>query len=163
MKIAFTADDANDLESVVSYHFGHCSYFVIVDITDGNVIKKVQSIENPYKEAHNPGELPQFIHTLGADVIVTGGMGPRAQEFFKQYGIKPLVGAYGKVKDVLKEILEGEYHYEEAKSSSHEHHGPHHEGENEDIRRLKLGVQDLRKQVAELKSLIMELKEKMEQ
>ncbi len=163
MKIAFTADDPKDLESVISYHFGHCPYFVIVEVVDGNVIKKVESIENPYAEAHNPGELPEFIHTLGAEMIVTGGMGPRAQEFFMQYGIKPVIGAYGKVKDVLKEILKGDYHYENTNPVPHEEHGSHNEGENEEIRRLKLEVQDLRKQVAELKSLILELRDKMEQ
>ena len=162
-KIAFTADEPKDLESVISYHFGHCPFFVIVEVNDGNVIKKVESIENPYAQSHDPGELPAFIHTLGADIIVTGGMGPRAQEFFMQYGIKPIVGAYGKVKDVLKELLKGEFHYDSAHTSEHGHHGPHKEGENEEIRRLKLEVQDLRKQIAELKSIIMEIKEKMEQ
>ena len=162
MKIAFTADEPKDLESVISYHFGHCPYFVVVEVADGNVIKKVESIENPYAEAHDPGELPTFIHTIGADYIVTGGMGPRAQEFFMQYGIKPVVGAYGKVKDVLKEILRGEYHYEEVPHEHHHEHGPHPQEENEELRRLKLEVQDLRKQVAELKSLILEIKEKME-
>lgn len=162
MKIAFTADEPRDLDSVISYHFGHAPYFVLVEIVDGNVIKKVESIENPYAGEHNPGELPAFIHTIGADIIVTGGMGPRAQEFFMQYGIKPIVGAYGKVKDVLKEILKGDYHYHEV---SHEHHheghGPHPEGDNEEVRRLKLEVQDLRKQIAELKSMILEIKERL--
>lgn len=161
MKIAFTADEPNGLESVLSYHFGHCPYFVVVEVGEGNIIKKVDSIENPYAGEHSPGELPAFMHTIGADVIVTGGMGPRAQEFFMQYGIKPIVGAYGKVKDVLKEVLKGDYKFETQPAPHHEH-GPHEEGENEDVKRLKLEVQDLRKQVAELKSLILEIKEKVE-
>lgn len=163
MKIVFTADDAKGIESVVSYHFGHCPYFIIVNLDDNNVIKKVESIENPYSEEHNPGELPEFINTIGADMIVTGGMGPKAQEFFKQYGIKPIVGAYGKVKDVLKEILGGNLHYDTQNPPPHEHGEHHREGEDEEIRRLKIEIQDLRKQIALLKSVVLELKEKMEQ
>lgn len=32
MKICFTADEPRGLESVLSYHFGHCPYYVIVDL-----------------------------------------------------------------------------------------------------------------------------------
>ena len=161
MKIVFTSDEAKGMDSVMSYHFGHSPYFVIVEVGEGNIIKKVESIENPYEGEHNPGELPAFMHTIGADTIVTGGMGPKAQEFFMQYGIKPIVGAYGKVKDVLKEVLKGEYKFQGEVSLDNEHKG-HEEGEDEEVRRLKMEVQDLRKQIADLKSLLLDIKEKLE-
>lgn len=154
MRICFTADEANGLESVVSYHFGHCPYYVIVDI-DGNVVKNVESIPNPMAEEHNAGDLPSYMKEQGIDVIVTGGMGPKAQEFFKNYGIEVFTGAYGKVKDVLEEYLHSKVKYEEMEKEYGEHH--HEEGENNDLRMLKEEVADLRRQIADLKSMIKEI------
>ena len=106
MRIAFTADEPKGLDSVISYHFGRCPYFVIVEL-DGRDVKKVENVDNPSAESHAAGELPQLMNQLGVNAIVTGGMGPKAQEYFAQYGIQPITGAYGKVRDVLEEIIEG--------------------------------------------------------
>lgn len=156
MKICFTADEANGIESTISYHFGHCPYYVIVDV-DGNVVKSVESIPNPMAEGHSPGDLPSYMKEKGIDTIVTGGMGERAQEFFKSYNIEAITGTYGKVKDVLEEYLHGEVKYTE-KAEHHEHQ--YEEEENKDLRMLKEEVADLRRQIADLKNLIKEIKEK---
>jgi predicted Fe-Mo cluster-binding NifX family protein len=42
MRIYFTSDENRGLESTMSYHFGHCPYFVIVDV-EGNVVKNVEN------------------------------------------------------------------------------------------------------------------------
>ena len=157
MKIAFTSDEKRGLDSTMSYHFGHCPYFVIVDLEENKVLK-VESIENPLAESHNPGELPGFMKDLGVEVIATGGMGPRAQEFFKQFGIKPIIGAYGKVKYVLEELIGEEIYFdnpekEAAMEETHHEHLPIDNVEDE-IRRLKMEVAELRKEIAELKSLL---------
>jgi predicted Fe-Mo cluster-binding NifX family protein len=39
--------------------------------------------------------LPQWLHEQGADVIIAGGMGQRAQGLFAQNGIEVVVGAPG--------------------------------------------------------------------
>jgi predicted Fe-Mo cluster-binding NifX family protein len=72
-------------------HFGHCEKFVIV-----NVDKKTKTIldkEEAVPPAHEPGVLPKWLHEKGANVIIAGGMGMRAQQFFEQYGIQVVVGA----------------------------------------------------------------------
>jgi predicted Fe-Mo cluster-binding NifX family protein len=156
MRICFTADEANGLESVISYHFGHCPFYVIVDV-EGKVVKNVESIPNPMAEEHSAGDLPSYMKEQGIDVIVTGGMGPKAQEFLQSYSIKAVTGAYGKVKDVLESYLQGEVKYEEMEKECGEHH--HEEGENNDLRMLKEEVADLRRQIANLKSMIKEIEE----
>jgi len=155
MKIAFTSDEKNGLESTMSYHFGHCPYFVLVELDDNKLIK-VESIDNPFAQEHNPGELPGFMKELGVDIIATGGMGPRAQEFFKGYGIKPIIGVYGKVKDVLEEIIGGEIQYLEEKQNIQPLNHEHEEITNveDEIRRLKLDVKELRREIAEIKSIL---------
>jgi predicted Fe-Mo cluster-binding NifX family protein len=87
----------------VSAHFGRCPSFTLVDINNGQMVKK-EVIENP---GHHPGYLPQFLHELGAEYIVAGGMGQRAQILFQQNNIKTIMGISGKIDDVLNQICNG--------------------------------------------------------
>lgn len=98
MKIAISTDGDS-----VSPHFGRCSLFTIVDIENGEVIKK-ESIENP---GHHPGYIPEFLRRSGVDCIVTGGMGMRATELFNEFGIQTIVGISGKIEEVIDKLLEG--------------------------------------------------------
>ncbi len=47
------------------------------------------------------------MHEQGAIIMITGGMGPRAVQFFNQYGIEVILGITGKIKNVVKKILDG--------------------------------------------------------
>ena len=42
---------------------------------------------------HEPGVLPRWLHKLGANVIIAGGMGAKALDLFAQDGIDVLTGA----------------------------------------------------------------------
>ena len=95
-RIAISANDNRGLDSAVSDHFGRCPYFVIAEIEE-NAIKSVEAIENPFFHSHRPGQVPGFIHSHNVDVMLTGGMGHRAVDFFQQYGIQPVTGAAGTV------------------------------------------------------------------
>jgi predicted Fe-Mo cluster-binding NifX family protein len=106
MKIAVTAENNNGLESMVAQHFGHAPYFVLVDVENGEVTT-VESAANPYAEAHQPGQIPAFIKQLNANVILSGGMGGRAIEFFEQANIKAATGASGTVRQSLENYLGG--------------------------------------------------------
>jgi predicted Fe-Mo cluster-binding NifX family protein len=109
MRVAVSADDGNGLDGVVSPHFGRCPYFVLVDLEERQVTA-VESISNPFYTQHQPGQVPGFIHSHGADVMLTGGMGGRAIAFFQQYGIQPVTGAYGTVRNALEQYLGGNLH-----------------------------------------------------
>ena len=106
MRVAISADNGNGLDSVVSPHFGRCPYFVLVDL-DGQEVKAVQAISNPYYGNHQPGQVPGFIHSQGASVMLTGGMGRRAIMFFEEYGIEAATGASGTVRHTLEQYLGG--------------------------------------------------------
>jgi predicted Fe-Mo cluster-binding NifX family protein len=54
--------------------------------------------------------------------MLTGGMGHRAVSFFEQYGIQPVTGASGTVRQALGSYLGGELYGVEPCSESHEHH-----------------------------------------
>ncbi|MFZ5809824.1 MAG: NifB/NifX family molybdenum-iron cluster-binding protein [Chloroflexota bacterium] len=106
MKIAVTAENNKGLDSLVAQHFGHAPYFILVDVENGEVTA-AQGIANPFAEAHQPGQIPQFIHAQKANVILSGGMGGRAIEFFEQYGIKAATGAAGTVRQALENYFGG--------------------------------------------------------
>lgn len=106
MRVAISADNSDGLDSVVSPHFGRCPYFVLVDL-ERQEVKAVQSIANPYYGNHQPGQVPGFIHSQGANVMLTGGMGRRAIAFFQQYGIEAATGASGTVRHTLEQYLGG--------------------------------------------------------
>ena len=107
MRIAVSTETNNELESVVAHHFGRCPFFALVDV-EGRDVECVDVIQNPYYGAHQPGQVPGFIKEQNADVMLSGGMGGRAIEFFRQFGIDTATGATGTVRQALEQYLGGE-------------------------------------------------------
>ena len=127
MRIAFSAETNNGLESTTSQHFGRCPYFIFVDL-DGNKVKDVSSVANPFCKQRGPGQIPAFIWEHGVDVMLTRGMGYRAMDFFQQMGIQSVTGAKGTVRQSLDSYLNGQLSGAEPclKSTEHHEHGHHH-------------------------------------
>lgn len=123
IRIAVSATDEKGLDSVVSAHFGRCPYFTLVDV-EADEIKAAQAVSNPYYGKHQPGQVPDFVHSQQADVMLTGGMGGRAVAFFEQCGIQAATGASGTVRHAVEQYLEGQLQGVEPCSVSTEHtHG----------------------------------------
>jgi len=126
MRIAISAETNNGLDSIIGQHFGRCPYFALVDM-EGNEVKEIKVIENPYFAGHEVGQVPGFIHEQGANVMLSGGMGGRAIQFFTQFGIDTATGARGTVKETLAEYLAGNLSGAAPCSESIEHgHGHDH-------------------------------------
>ena len=106
MKIAISTEEKNGLDSSISHHFGRCPYYVLIDL-EGVSIAEVTSVENPYFQQHKPGMVPEYIRDLGVDVMISGGMGRRAIDFFDQFGIQVATGAVGNVRMTLELYLDG--------------------------------------------------------
>lgn len=113
----------------VSQHFGRCQSYTIVDIKDGKIIKK-ELIDNPGLEGHEPGVIPRFLHQMGVSFIIAGGMGPRAIDFFNEFGIQTVVGVSGDIKHTIEKFIAGELqggrNLHELFEQEHEH-GHNHE------------------------------------
>jgi len=123
MRIAVSVDDQRGLDSTVNPHFGRCPYFALVEV-DEKAVGKVEVIANPYYGNHQPGQVPRFIHSLGAHVMITGGMGERAVAFFTQYGIEAVTGASGTAGEAVAQYLGGALHGWAPCSQSQDHqHG----------------------------------------
>ncbi|OQX24359.1 MAG: ATPase [Desulfobacteraceae bacterium IS3] len=70
-------------------HFGHCQEFALVDVEADQIKKKEVVVPPP----HEPGVLPKWLHDLGINVVIAGGMGQRAIGLFEEKGIKVVTGA----------------------------------------------------------------------
>jgi predicted Fe-Mo cluster-binding NifX family protein len=105
--IAVAADDAQGLDGEVSQHFGRCPAYVLVD-TEGGRIVGARVERNPHLGNHQPGQMPVFIRGLGPNVIIAGGMGPRAVDMFSEFGIEVATGAVGNVRRVVEAYLRRE-------------------------------------------------------
>jgi len=79
------------VEGRLSPHFGHCQSFELVDVDmeAGSIVAQT-TVAAP---DHQPGLLPPWLAEQGAEMIIAGGMGSRAQSLFAQQGIRVVVGA----------------------------------------------------------------------
>ncbi len=127
MRIAITSESTAGLESPVSYHFGRCPYYTIVEVEGGKVTKAV-AVPNAGAAGHSPGELPALIKQYGVNVLLTGGMGRRAVDFFTQYGIEVVTGAQGTVRNTLEMYFSGQLRGYSPCQKSKEHSGEGCEG-----------------------------------
>jgi len=76
-------------EGKLCSHFGHCEQFALVETDRGKIKGKIMHAPPP----HEPGVLPKWLNDLGAQIIIAGGMGSRAQELFAENGIRVITGA----------------------------------------------------------------------
>lgn len=77
---------------------------MVAELTDG-VVTAQETVGNP---GHEPGRLPRMLRELGVDAIVAGGMGPRAQLLFDEFGIEVITGISGPVADALAQLATGD-------------------------------------------------------
>jgi predicted Fe-Mo cluster-binding NifX family protein len=153
MRIAVSADDKNGLDSVVSPHFGRCPHYIMVDVKDREV-KDILAVDNPYYGQHAPGQVPGFINSHSANVMLTGGMGGRAIAFFKQYGIEAVTGAAGTVRHALEQYLGGALRgaapCRESVEHGHSEVPAAGEYEKDEVGRLREEAEMLRQQLDEI-------------
>jgi predicted Fe-Mo cluster-binding NifX family protein len=107
MLIAIASEDDRGLNATVAAHFGRCPYYTLVE-AEQNEVKETKVVNNPFYAHHVPGQVPVFIRSKGVDVMMAGGMGPRAIALFEQYGIEVVTGAEGSVDDVVRGFLSGD-------------------------------------------------------
>lgn len=124
MRVVVTAESGEGIQGQVAGHFGHAPYFAVVEVSNG-LIENVEVHQNPYAVEHKPGQVPTFVRSLAADVILTGGMGESAAKIFEKVGISAFTGAAGSVEDAVQAYLAG--NLPAASACAHEGHGHGHD------------------------------------
>jgi len=104
MKICVTAM-GKDLDAEVDPRFGRCQYFIFVD-TDTMAF---DAVENTAIAA--PGgagiQAAQTVVNKGADVLISGNIGPNAFQVLSTAGVKVATGAYGTVREAIEMYKSG--------------------------------------------------------
>jgi predicted Fe-Mo cluster-binding NifX family protein len=86
-------------------HFGHCEKFAVVK-TKNNEILDVEFITPP---VHQPGVYPKFLADNGISVIISGGMGVKAQQLFAENNIEVSMGVSAESPQILvQRYLDGQ-------------------------------------------------------
>jgi ATP-binding protein involved in chromosome partitioning len=82
-------------------HFGGADAFALYSIADG--AKSVDTRQMMSPPEHGRGVFPVWLRQVGAEVILAGGMGPRAVGIFAQHGIEVVLGVRGEDPDLMVE------------------------------------------------------------
>ena len=90
----------------LAMHFGHCEQFALADVDE--VTRQHRGTTILEAPPHEPGLLPRWLHEHGANVIIAGGMGQRAQQLFAEKGIRVVYGVASDTSEtILKAFLDG--------------------------------------------------------
>jgi len=86
-------------EGKLSMHFGHCETFALIDAD--TEAKKILGRKDLVPPPHEPGVIPKWLAEQGANVILAGGMGQRAQMIFEENKIHVMVGMPAETPEAL--------------------------------------------------------------
>jgi len=102
MKIVFPTD-GDKLEDEICFHFGKAKNFLVFDIEQGGF--KVY----PNPETRGEKVLPPiFLKELGVDAVICFGLGSKAIDLFKNYGIETKRAKERIIKENINLFRKGE-------------------------------------------------------
>lgn len=103
MKVCIPTMGNGGMKEAISQHFGRAPTFTLVDLDT----REVQILAN--KGEHMGGSvLPtDTLKDQGVQVMIVGGLGPKAIQAFAEQCIEVFVGATGTVKHAIEDWREG--------------------------------------------------------
>ncbi|MFO7618174.1 MAG: NifB/NifX family molybdenum-iron cluster-binding protein [Thermoplasmata archaeon] len=104
MKIAITST-GQDLNAQTDPRFGRCQYFIILD---PETMKFTAHDNASAMQRGGAGPMAaKIISDLGAEIVITGDVGPNAFDALRAAGIKSFVGASGTVTQAMQQWKDG--------------------------------------------------------
>ncbi len=119
MRIAVTYENGE-----IFQHFGHTENFKVYDVEDGKIISS--QVVSTNGSGH--GALAEVLHTLGAEVLICGGIGGGAQMALAEMGVKLYGGVSGNADAAVEAFVTGQLLYNpdvRCNHHDHEHDGGH--------------------------------------
>lgn len=104
MKVGVSATGGS-LDAQVEPRFGRCPYFLVVDPET----MKFEVFHNPGSEAASGAGTQTVLafQQRGAAVVLTGQVGPKAEQALQAAGLKVVTGVTGKVRDAVQALKDG--------------------------------------------------------
>jgi len=97
MKICVPTMGEAGMEEAICQHFGRAPTFTIVDTDSG----KITVLPNVSEHMGGTGLPTETIFAAGVQLMIVGGLGPKAVAMFNEGGVDVFVGATGTVKDAI--------------------------------------------------------------
>lgn len=122
-KIIGIPSNGPKLSDNISQHFGHCKFFLGVEISDSNQTKKIFEVDN----SNHSGCMQTVFEMKEKNVtdMIVGGIGGRPFAAMLQVGINIYHGINGSIKENLKLLLDGKL-TPLGGPSCEEHHNSNH-------------------------------------
>ncbi|MEA4857963.1 MAG: NifB/NifX family molybdenum-iron cluster-binding protein [Solidesulfovibrio sp.] len=114
-KIAIPSRDGQ-----VDEHFGHCGYFTVLTVDDGNRIVAEETFTPP-AQCGCRSNLVETLVGLGVSALVAGNMGQGAADKLRRAGLTVVRGASGPVRAAAEAFLDGKLTDTDAGCASHGH------------------------------------------
>jgi len=117
MRIGIPIVKDSGLESELSGHFGRAEFFIVVDLKDKGEKKVIRDddIESLVENfsvirnltEHACGSLVDVLVSNNVNALIVEGIGGRPFMLFKQSNVKIFAGGVGKIKEVIRDFLNG--------------------------------------------------------
>lgn len=118
MKIAVTYENG-----MIFQHFGHTEQFKVYEVEGGTILSS--EVLDTHGQGH--GALAGFLKSIGADVLLCGGIGGGAQMALAEAGIKLYGGVSGSCDAAVEAFLANSLGYNPNVKCDHRYH-EHGEG-----------------------------------
>ena len=122
MKIAVTYENGQ-----VFGHFGHCRQFLVAEVENGQVIRS--EVVPVLGSGHSA--LAGFLHGLGAEKLICGGIGAGARTALVQAGIELYPGVTGDALTAVQQLAAGNLAFDPGTTCNHHHEEDHTCGEHD--------------------------------
>ncbi|MGQ9811997.1 MAG: NifB/NifX family molybdenum-iron cluster-binding protein [Dissulfurimicrobium sp.] len=101
MKIAVSSR-GQDLDAQVDPRFGRANYFLIIDVDSGKILEVIDNTASQ-NAAHGAGiNAATLVANAGAEVVLTGQVGPKAFAVLDEAGIKVISDVSGTVREAVE-------------------------------------------------------------
>jgi predicted Fe-Mo cluster-binding NifX family protein len=102
MKIGVSAQGGS-MESEVEPRFGRCPYFLIVD-SDTMEFEAFPNSGTRMAHGAGPRTVQEFVQR-GTEVVLTGQVGPKAQQALDAASLEVVTGTHGTVREAIEAYL----------------------------------------------------------
>ena len=103
MIVCVPSEGEKGLDAPVAEHFGRAPTYTLFDTTTNGV----RVIANGGKHNGGNGTATEHLLKENVEVVIAGGLGPKAVEMMKNKGIRVFVGAQGTVCETINLWMKG--------------------------------------------------------
>ena len=103
MKVCIPTMGDGGMVEAICQHFGQAPTFTVVDLDTGTI----QVLTNISEHVGGSGLPTDQLKDQGFQVMIVGGLGPKAIQNFAEQCVEVFVGATGTVKDAIEDWREG--------------------------------------------------------